>query len=109
MRFLFNFNSLTQNNNTMKNDLFFSQDFLRDMIERLQNLLDNPQQFLLTMDKDEILHEGEVSKMFGLTIRILRNHRNEKNLRAVKLGGRVFYLRTVLFLDILVLLYNDSK
>lgn len=72
-----NFNLLTQNIDEMKNHLYFSQDFLRETIESLSAVIDNPQNFLISLDENEILREDQIAKMLNITTRSLRNYRKK--------------------------------
>lgn len=97
-----------KNANDMKN-LYLSQDFLREMIDSLEKVIENPHDFLISFDEKEILREEQIAQMLSTTTRSVRTYRKKNEIRALKLGGNVLYLRTVFFLDILILMYKQQE
>lgn len=90
----------------MKNKLFLSQDFLRDMIEQLQIFVNSPEKILLRFNEDEIIMEEDLAVMLGVNVRTIRNYRKENEIKALHFCGRVIYLRTFLYLDLLTRYYR---
>lgn len=92
----------------MKNTLFLSQDFLRDMIQQLQIFVNSPEKILLRFNDDEIIMEEDLAVMLGVHVRTIRNYRKENEIKGIHFCGRIIYLRTFLYLDILTAYYNEN-
>lgn len=65
-------------------------------------------QAVIPLTRENILTEQEASEVFGVTSRTMRKYRQKRYIGAIKLDGRVLYLRNMLYLD-LEALYHQSK
>ncbi|KMQ71440.1 MerR family transcriptional regulator [Chryseobacterium koreense] len=50
-----------------------------------------------------ILEESELAKFLQVTTRTMRKYRKQKCFRYIKLGGRIFYLKPLLYVDLVQL------
>jgi len=103
--FLFYINKHTNN----EKQLIFSQEFLRDLVSNAENTLENPDTYLISFDEKEILFEDQVCTILGTTPRTLRNYRKKEYIRAISFKGRIIYLKTFLWLDLLKMFYEQNK
>lgn len=71
------------------------------------------EEYLLTMlnstngiSKEDLMTDQDVAELFGVSVKTLDTYRRNGEIKFFKLGGRNYYLRSLLLLDILKK-YND--
>lgn len=62
----------------------------------------------IPFDKEHLLTEVEVSEILGVTIRTLRTYRNKNYLRYLKLNGRIYFVKILLYVDLVLLCEKNA-
>jgi len=88
--------------NTMDHPLLFSvqqtEKWIREIEADLRDI-----QYHIPLDKEHLLEEAEVCKLLNVTPRTILTYRKQRYFRYIKIGGRVYYIKFLLFLDLLKL------
>lgn len=53
--------------------------------------------------KEQLYTEEEVSKILGVTVRTIRTYRKKQHLRYIKIQGRIYFLKILLYVDMVLL------
>ena len=63
---------------------------------------------IIPLTKDDVLTESEVCTLLGVTDRTLRKYRQRHYIGFVKMSGRIFYFKHLLYADLHLLYYKSA-
>lgn len=92
----------------MKTSLLFSEFQIHQWIEEMQQLHQDLLQLNIPFSEDQVIPEDRVCHILGVTSRTMRTYRKQHYLRYFKMEGRVYYLKIILYVD-LILLSEKSR
>lgn len=81
---------------------FFTEVQLQDWLAELEECQHQLLHAEIQLDRTHLLPETEVCKLLGVTERTMRRYRKKKYLRYIKLDGRIFYLKVLLYIDLVL-------
>ncbi|WP_394332795.1 helix-turn-helix domain-containing protein [Epilithonimonas bovis] len=56
-----------------------------------------------------MLTEEDVAAILGVSMRTMRTYRQKKHLHYLKLEGRIYYLKLILYIDLILLCYEVQR
>lgn len=91
----------------MKTSLLFSENQIETWLCELQSF--NQELLLLNVpfDKNYLFTEEDVAQILGVSLRTMRTYRKKKYLHHLKLEGRIYYLKILLYIDLILLSYQS--
>ena len=92
----------------MKNCNAITEAHLLEFYQELERVLKQIAQGIIPLTKENLLSDRDVYEMMGVTSRTLRKYRQLHYLGYVKMNGLIFYIKPLLFLD-LMRMYNKKK
>ena len=93
----------------MKTSFLFSESQIEAWLNELH--VSNGQLLRLEapFHKDHLLTEEDVAAILGVSMRTMRTYRQKKHLHYLKLEGRIYYLKLILYIDLILLCYKVQR
>ena len=86
----------------MKKNLLFNPYLIHSWFSQIEDLRKEMLSMDFILDRDQIYTEEEVCRMLQVTPRTLRSYRKNNKLHYIRLGGRIYYSKLLLHIDILL-------
>lgn len=86
----------------MKNYFKPSENFIRELIQGLRQLIEELLVSDFAFSRKQLLTEDQVAVLLGVTERTMRTYRSEKLFHYIKLEGRIYYLSIILYVDLII-------
>lgn len=93
----------------MKKLNFKSEDQRLKLEEAFELVCSKMLKGIVPLTKENIMSEAEVCELLGVTDRTMRNYRQKKYIKCIKLDGRIIYLKHFLYLDLTERYYGGRK
>ncbi len=87
----------------MKRPFLLSEAKIREFFEELRLLHENQICTAVPFSKEHIFTEEAVCEILGISSRTMRTYRNRRYFRYLKFEGRIYYLRVILYMDLLLM------
>lgn len=78
----------------------FSEGHLKEWLAALEDCHDHLLHADIQLDRKHLIPESEICTILGVTERTMRRYRKKKYFRYIKLDGRIYYLRLMLYIDL---------
>ncbi|MFC0345934.1 hypothetical protein ACFFH5_17230 [Epilithonimonas hispanica] len=86
-----------------------SQDFVRKLIEYLENMMNDAENFLkFLLDESQIMFLDDVCQMLRVSVRSMSNYRKKGLINGIQLNGNVIFIKPLLMLDLLKQYYVQN-
>ena len=87
----------------MKQFSHFSESQINEWMMALKQIIENILTEGIQLDRKMLMTEKEVAHLLRVSERTMRTYRNQKYLHHIKIEGNVYYLSTILYLDLIIL------
>jgi len=93
----------------MKELQLFSEAQIQEWIEGFKKMIDELINSGIAIDRKMLLSEAQVSEILGVSERTMRTYRSKNKFHHIKLEGSIYYLRLILFYDLIMLSFKSIR
>lgn len=91
----------------MKKFSHYSESQIREWYLELKKMYREMMVLELPFDRNHILPEEFVAEVLGVSVRTMRNYRAQKHLLFLKLDGRIYYIKPLLYAELILLSFGS--